>query len=117
MQETYRVPVREEDRVRSGLALHMAAASTGAAVAEVAGRGRLGPLACMTRRLAVYLAHVTFGWPLERTAHAFGLNRSTASAACRWAEDARDRPEIDRLLERLEGALRVVEAPRTELRA
>lgn len=119
MEQSYRVPVREADRVRTGLALHMAAAATGAPLAEVASHGkRLAPLACKARRLAVYLAHVTFGWPLERTAHAFGLNRSTASAACRWVEDARDRPELDGLLDRLEAALQTAaEAPRLELPA
>lgn len=119
LQQTYRVPVREEDRIRTGLALHVAAASTGAPVSELTARGRrLGPLACRTRRLAVYLAHVTFGWPLERTAHAFGLNRSTASTACRWIEDARDRPEFDGRVDHMEGVLRAaVEAPRAEFPA
>ena len=33
---------------------------------------------------------------------AFGLNRATAAAACSWAEDGRDRPAMDDLLDRLE---------------
>ena len=44
----------------------------------------------------------TFGWPLERVAHAYGVNRATVAGACRWAEDARDRPVLDALLDRLE---------------
>mgnify|MGYP006181432021 CR=1 FL=1 len=40
---------------------------------------------CRARWLAMYLSYVTFGWPMDRVAHAFGLNRATAAAACRWA--------------------------------
>ena len=64
----------------------------------------------------MYLAHVSFGWPLERVAHAFGLNRATAGTACRWAEDERDAPALDALLDRLERGVReVLDAPRHEL--
>lgn len=116
MREPYRAPVREEDRIRTGLALHLVAASTGATVEEMTARGsRLRPLACRARWLALYLAHVGFGWPLERVADAFGLNRATASAACRWVEDERDRPGLDGMLDRLERCMNdLLEAPREE---
>ena len=66
----------------------------------------------------VSLAHVGYGWPLERVGHAFGVNRATAGVGCRWAEDARDDPAIDGLLDRLEATIRdVCEAPRLELAA
>lgn len=117
MEREYRVPVAEHDRVRTELALQLIALSAGVPLAEMAAaRNRLGPRACRARWLAMYLAHVGFGWPLERVGHAFGLNRATASVACRWAEDARDDAGIDAGLNRLELILRDIgEAPRLEL--
>lgn len=117
MRGTYRVLVTEGDRIKAGLALQMVAASTGVPVERMNTRTRLAGQALQARRLALYLAYVTFGWPLERVAHAFGLNRATAAAACRWAEDERDTPSLDDLLDRLERGVReVLDAPRHELR-
>ena len=116
--ERYRAPVRREDRVRAGLALELVAASTGVPKETMEARKRLEGTACRARWLAMYLAYVTFGWPMDRVAHAFGLNRSTAAAACRWAEDGRDRPAMDDLLDRLERCAKaVMEAPKCELPA
>ena len=116
--EGYRVPVRREDQVRAGLALELVAASTGVSKEIMQQRSRLDGRACRARWLAMYLTYVTFGWPMDRVAHAFGLNRSTAAAACRWAEDGRDLPSVDDLLERLERCARaVLEAPACELPA
>lgn len=117
MRGTYRVLVTEGDRIKAGLALQMVAASTGVPVERMNTRTRLAGRASQARRLALYLAYVTFGWPLERVAHAFGLNRATAAAACRWAEDERDAPSLDALLDRLERGVReVLDAPRYEWR-
>ncbi|WP_226635684.1 chromosomal replication initiator DnaA [Brevundimonas poindexterae] len=102
MSQTYRVPVTEADRIRAGLALHLIAACTGVSAEQMRGPDRLNPRACRARWLALYLAYVAYGWPLERVGHAFGVNRATVSSACRWAEDARDRPALDTLLDRLE---------------
>lgn len=114
----YRVPVGREDRVRVGLALELVAASTGVPKEQMEQRLRLDGKACRARWLAMYLSYVTFGWPMDRVGHAFGLNRSTAAAACRWAEDGRDRPAMDDLLERLERCAKaVLEAPSCELPA
>lgn len=118
MEKQYRVPVAEEDRLRAGLAVHMIAARTGVRPEQMTADGRTDPSASRARWLAMYLTYVSFGWPLERVAHVFGLNRSTAASACRWAEDARDRPAVDQLLSQLESSLlSLVEAPRLELRA
>lgn len=108
MTEAYVVPVMEADRIRAGLALQLVAASTGIPAETMTGRDRLPPVACRARWLAIYLAHIAFGWPLERVAHAFGVNRATASTACRWIEDERDRPVLDALLDRLEGCVRLI---------
>ena len=118
VDEMYRAPVRQEDRIRAGLALQLVAASTGVPKERLESRQRLEGKACRARWLAMYLAYVTFGWPMERVAHAFGLNRATAAAACRWAEDGRDRTTFDDLLDRLERCARdVLEAPPCELPA
>ena len=114
--QDYRVPVTAEDRLRAGLAIHMVAARTGVRPDRMTTRGRVDPSASRARWLAMYLAHISFGWPLERVAHVFGLNRSTASSACRWAEDAREGRAVDQLLSQLEACLQsVIEAPRFEL--
>ena len=118
MNGTHRVPVAEEDRIRAGLAIQLVAAATGITAERMRAHVRLGGAECRARRLAMYLSYVTFGWPLERVAHAFGLNRATAAAACRWAEDERDRPTLDAMLDRLERCVReVLDAPVYEVPA
>ena len=108
MLEAYKVPVTEGDQTRAGLALHLVAASTGVSIRELGDQGRLGMAALRARRLAMYLAHVGYGWTLERVAHAFGMNRATAAKACTWAENQREQPALDALLETLEGCLRAI---------
>ncbi len=112
------MPRPAPDRMRAGLALQIVSVSTGVPL-EVMTRGtRLKGRQCKARWLAMYLAHVAFGWPVERVGYAFGMNRSTVASACRWAEDERDRPVLDDLLERLERSVRdVLEAPPCELGA
>jgi chromosomal replication initiation ATPase DnaA len=118
VDEPYQVPVRQEDRIKAGLALQLVAASTGVPKERLETRQRLEGKACRARWLAMYLAYVTFSWPMDRVGHAFGLNRSTAAAACRWAEDSRDRAALDDLLDRLERCVKdVLEAPACELTA
>lgn len=116
MTEVYRVPVLEGDRICADAALSLTALAFRIPVEEMTRRERIRLRACRARWSAMYLAHVSFGWPLERVAHAFGLNRATASTACRWAEDERDRADYDHLMEGLEKALkRLLELPRVDL--
>ncbi len=111
---TYRPPVTAQDQVKAGLALHMAAVATGVPVDRMRG-ARLPARHSHARRLALYLAHVTFGWTLDQVADVFGVNRATAGTACRWAEDRRDRPDEDALMDRLEALLReALATPRCE---
>ena len=115
MGEPYRVSVNTGDRIRAGLALQLVAAATGVPVERMTAGVRLKGPDCKARWLAIYLAHFTFGWTLDRVGHAFGLNRATAAAACRWAEDERDRASLDALLERLERCSRdALAGPRWE---
>ncbi|MDP3802902.1 MAG: chromosomal replication initiator DnaA [Brevundimonas sp.] len=118
MDETWRPPAADADRIRASLAIQLVATATGVPAERIRERARLGGSACRARRLAMYLAHVAFGWPLERVGCAFGLNRATAAAACRWAEDGRDQPSLDAMLDRLERCVKeVLEAPACELPA
>ncbi len=111
----YRVPVAERDRTRTALAIQMIALTFDLPMTAMTG-DRLGIKACRARWMAIYLAHVGYGWTLERVSHAFGVNRTTASAACRWTEDARDDAAIDAALDRLEQTLRMIcETPRPGL--
>ena len=116
MEETdWRAPVAEGDRTRVGLAMQLIALSFDVPVAAMSG-ARLAPRACRARYLAVYLAHVGYGWTLERVGLAFGINRATAGSACRWSEDARDDPAMDAALDRMEQTLRLIcDTPRLEL--
>lgn len=116
VEQRYRVPVREEDRIRADLALNLVAATTGVSRRRMETARTKGPQ-CNARRLAVYLAHVAFGWSLERVGHAFGLNRTTVAKACQWAEDARDRPALDDLLDRLERCVQQVAGVRVDVPA
>lgn len=107
MTEVYRVPVTDRDQTRAGLALHLVAASIGVPVRATEGvRPALDGL--RARRLAIYLAHIGYGWTIERTAHAFGLSRITTARACSWSEDQRDEPAVDAMMETLEGCLRAI---------
>ena len=118
MSRSYRAPVQEDDRIRAGLAMQMIALPTGVAAETMMSSERLGLRPTRARWLAMYLAHVGYGWPLERVGFAFGVNRNTVGTGCRWAEDARDDPQVDALLERLEIAVRdICEAPRPDLAA
>lgn len=118
MEDLYRAPTSGGDRLKAGLALQMVAAATGVPVDSIRGRGRQNGQACRARWLAMYLTHVTLGWPIERVGHAFNMNRATAAQACRWAEGERDRPWLDDLLNRLERGMRdLLDAPRYELPA
>lgn len=114
--EPYRVPVTDADRIRADAALHLTGLALGITVTAMTAKERVPPRACRARWSAMYLAHVSFGWPLERVAHAFGLNRATAGTACRWAEDERDRQDYDFLMDGLEQCLRrIMDLPVVDL--
>jgi chromosomal replication initiation ATPase DnaA len=118
MTDTYRPLVADTDLSKAGLAIQLVAAGTGVAAPSIASRARLGPRVARARWMAMYLAHIAYGWTLERVGHAFGVNRATAANACRWVEDERDRRDVDDLLNRLERAVsELFAAPQCEIMA
>ncbi|GAA0610711.1 hypothetical protein GCM10009422_01920 [Brevundimonas kwangchunensis] len=118
MDENYRAPAHNRDRILAGLALQIIATVTGISVERMTARARLHGPECKARWMAMYLAHVTYGWPVERVSLAFGFNRSTAAKACRWGEDERDLPLIDILMDLLERFVRdVLDVRAGELKA
>lgn len=116
MTERYRVMTPPGDRLRMALALQLAAISTGVSVEAMNARQRLTQHACRARWIAVYVAHIGFGWTTDRVAHAFGISRSSVANACRWAEDLRDDPALDRMMDDLVERIRSLEdVPRLSL--
>jgi chromosomal replication initiation ATPase DnaA len=104
----YRVAVSEEDRKRADLAVQIVALRFGVPVAAMMRDVRLSSDARRARRVAMYLTYVSFEWQQERVGHAFGVNRQTASTACRRIEDARENQELNLLLDELEGAIHAI---------
>ena len=104
----YRVAVSEEDRKKADLAIQIVALRFGVSVGAINRDARLSPDALRARRVAMYLAYVSFDWQQERVAHAFGVNRQTTATACRKIEDARENAELNDLLDELEGAIHAI---------
>lgn len=116
MKTPYRVIVPPEDRDRADLVMQVVAVRLGTPVATLTREGRLSAPALRARRVSLYLSHVALGWSLERVGHAFGVNRQTASTACRRIEDARDEPHLNALLDRLEETIQALcDAPPADL--
>lgn len=104
MTHDHWAPVTEHDRIRADLAALFVAALTEVPRERILSPGR-APSERRARWTAIYLCHVALGWSLERVAHVFGVNRTSAANACRWAEDERDRPVMDAMLDRLEAQM------------
>ncbi|MFC0634854.1 helix-turn-helix domain-containing protein [Brevundimonas balnearis] len=101
----YRILVGRADRVKAGLVVQLVALANDLTPEAVLDVRRREPEVRLARRTAFYLAHVTYGWSLERVGHAMGRNRVTVGAACKRVEDERDDPEADARIERLGEAL------------
>ncbi len=56
------------------------------------------------RQVAMYVAHVSFGYSLTEVGRLFGRDRTTAGHACRMVEDRRDDPAFDDMLAAIEAA-------------
>jgi chromosomal replication initiation ATPase DnaA len=69
---------------------------------------RGSPTEAFARQVAMYLAHVGLGLTFTAVARLFGRDRRTVAHACAVVEDRRDALALDRALDLLEGALRLL---------
>jgi chromosomal replication initiation ATPase DnaA len=69
---------------------------------------RGSPAEAFARQVAMYLAHVGLGLNFTAVARLFGRDRRTVAHACALVEDRRDAAALDRVLDLLEGALRLL---------
>jgi hypothetical protein len=82
------------------------------AVVAIACNGRPGSTAerrqaraaAFDRQIAMYLAHVGFGFSMAEVGKAFGRDRTTVVHACHLIEDRRDDCRFDVMLDHLEQA-------------
>ena len=67
--------------------------------------GRTGAREALARHVAMYLAHVMFGWTYSRVARTFVRHRTSVLYACARVEDRRDDRRFDARLVRLENII------------
>lgn len=109
---TKRRDARSEDQSRAGFVIDLVALATGVSAADIRAATRCNARAARARQIAMYLAYVSWSWPMTRIGGAFGRDRTTAGYACRIIEDMRDDAAFDSWLERLEEVLRGAPEPR-----
>ncbi len=74
-------------------------------VEELAAKTRRTAPVAFARQIAMYCAHVTFGWSLTEAGEIFERDRTTAAHACRVVEDRRDDERIDAIVDIVENVL------------
>jgi chromosomal replication initiation ATPase DnaA len=89
--------------------------ATGVPSTQILTYSRNHARAARARQMAMYLAYVTYQWPLARIGKAFGRDRTTAGYACRLIEDLRDDRAFDIHLEQLEICLKNAPEPKQPL--
>src|SRR5690348_195624 len=77
------------DVARALFVMDLVALATGVPAEQIRGATRGQARAARARQVAMYLAYVSFEWPLARIGAAFGRDRTTAGYACRLVEDLR----------------------------
>jgi hypothetical protein len=70
------------DRMTVAFVTHLVAMATDVSPGDIAAIEAQGIAAVRARQIAIYLAHVSFHWPLARVAFAFGRDRTTCGYAC-----------------------------------
>lgn len=99
------------DETRAHFIMDLVALATGVPATQIRSETRNNARAARARQIAMYLAYVSFQWPLVRIGAAFGRDRTTAGYACRLVEDLRDDRAFDTRLGRLETCLKNAPAP------
>jgi chromosomal replication initiation ATPase DnaA len=87
---------------------HAVAPSFAVAYAALWMPTRGSPAEAFARQVAMYLAHIGLGLSFTTVARLFGRDRRTVAHACAVVEDRRDARALDRALDLLEGALRLL---------
>jgi len=111
------VPDPRRDRLAAAFVTSLVAMETGVPAREIAAPTRARAPAALARQMAMYLAHVSYAWPMSRVATAFGRDRTTASHACHKIEDMRDDAAFDARISAMEACLREAPEPCTSLAA
>ena len=93
------------DRLRVDFLAGLVALDTGVHVRRIRADGRDAEIA-RARQIAMYLAHVGFGWPLQRVGSVFGRHPTTVSRACHVVEDLREDKGFDIRLTALEDCVK-----------
>lgn len=99
------------DVARALFVMDLVALATGVPAAQIRSATRGQARAARARQIAMYLAYVSFEWPLARIGAAFSRDRTTAGYACRLVEDLRDDHAFDARLEHLEACLKSAPDP------
>ncbi|CAL4868901.1 Chromosomal replication initiator protein DnaA [Asticcacaulis sp. MM231] len=94
------------DQTRAHFIMDLVALAAGVPAAQIRSETRNNARAARARQIAMYLAYVSFQWPLARIGAAFGRDRTAAGYACRLVEDLRDDRGFDSRLDRLETCLK-----------
>ncbi|WP_419320717.1 helix-turn-helix domain-containing protein [Caulobacter sp. ErkDOM-E] len=106
-------PDPRRDRLAVAFVTHLVAMATDVSPGDISAHKRSTLAAARARQIAIYLTHVTFHWPLNRVAFAFGRDRTTCAHACHRIEDMREDAAFDAKLVTLEACLQ--QAPRHSL--
>jgi len=106
-------PDPRRDRLAVAFVTHLVAMATDVSPGDISAHKRSTLAAARARQIAIYLTHVSFHWPLNRVAFAFGRDRTTCAHACHRIEDMREDAGFDARLVRLEACLQ--QAPRHSL--
>jgi chromosomal replication initiation ATPase DnaA len=67
------------DAVRASFVTDLVVLATGVPAAQIRSHTRSNARAARAQQMSVYLAHISFDWPLARVGAAFGRDRTTAA--------------------------------------
>ena len=100
-----------KDHAKALFVIDVVSHATGILPTEILSASRNNAKAARARQIAMYLAYITYQWPLARIGTAFRRDRTTAGHACRLVEDLRDDRAFDRELDRMEACLKNAPEP------
>ncbi|MDX2204234.1 MAG: helix-turn-helix domain-containing protein [Hyphomicrobiaceae bacterium] len=107
---------RPPEQVVRNIIEHAVTRAFGVTGPEVWRLTRGNPHAALARQVGMYLAHVAFELSLTEVGVLFVRDRTTVAHACSVVEDRRDDPGFDRVLDLMEGAVRLLDPRRAGAR-